>query len=134
MSLRPVVRIVIPVTIVRVPAEPEFTFLVERYLPVGDVDGLAQAVDRVASVCAGGSAVGDAVRYVQSTFVPGDDTCFCVFQAPSLEAVRAVNEAGHFPLDRISVAISLPLARLDRSSAIASRLDHESSSHNKESR
>lgn len=109
------------VRIIPVPAEPgEFTFLVERYLPVGDVDGLAEAVDRVASACAEGIAAGHDVRYVQSTFVPGDDTCFCVFQAPSVEAVRAVNEAAHFPVDRISAAISLPV-------------EHgESSSHKKE--
>jgi hypothetical protein len=108
------------VTIVPVPGEPgELTFLVERYLPVGDVDGLARAVDRVASACSRGSAGGHDVRYVQSTFVPGDDTCFCVFRAASVEAVRAVNAAGDFPVDRISAAISLPL---------------ESSSHNKESR
>jgi Protein of unknown function (DUF4242) len=105
--------------------EPQLTFLVERYLPVGDVDGLARAVDRVASACADESAV----RYLQSTFVPGDDTCFCVFLAPSIEAVRAVNEAGGFPVDRISAAISLPLARV-----ATAPLDNGSASPTKESR
>ena len=123
-------------TIVPVPAEPgELTFLVERYLPVGDVDGLARAVDRVASACARGIAGRHDVRYVQSIFVPGDDTCFCVFQAPSVEAVHAVNAAGHFPVDRISAAISLPLERSFRPSAIAtSQPDNESASHDKEPR
>ena len=100
------------VTTIPVPAEPgELTFLVERYLPVGDVDGLARAVDRVALACAG-DATGHEVRYVQSTFVPADDTCFCVFLAPSVEAVHAVNEVAHFPVDRISLAISLPVERV----------------------
>jgi hypothetical protein len=39
--------------------------------------------------------------------VPAEDTCFCVFQALSSDAVHAVNDAGHFPLDRITQAVLL---------------------------
>jgi hypothetical protein len=38
-------------------------------------------------------------------YLPAEDTCFCVFQAHSSDAVRAVNEVGHFPLDRITEAV-----------------------------
>jgi len=94
-------------TLAPVPASPgEFTFLVERYVPVGDLEDLARAVDRVAAACAD-APTGSSVCYVQSTFVPGDDTCFCVFRAPSAEAVHAVNAAARFTVDRISAAITL---------------------------
>lgn len=97
------------VVTVTAPTEPAATsFLVERYLPVGDVEGLARAVTRVALACSAGIAAGIDVRYLHSTFVADEDTCFCVFQAPSADAVRAVNEAADFPVDRISAAVSLP--------------------------
>jgi hypothetical protein len=88
--------------------EPQATsiFLVERYLPVTELDVLAAAVARAAQVC----AAGHGVRYLHSTYVPAEDTCFCVFQAPSEESVRAVNEAAHFDLDRIVSAIGLDAA------------------------
>ncbi|MDQ1392865.1 MAG: hypothetical protein QOF30_1842 [Acidimicrobiaceae bacterium] len=82
-------------------------FLVERYLPVTDLDALAAAVARVGVACADGQA---GVRYVHSTFVPAEDTCFCVFEATSAQSVRAVNEAAHFGLDRIVPAIGLDAA------------------------
>jgi hypothetical protein len=82
-------------------------FLVERYLPVTDVEALAAAVARVGLACASGRG---GVRYLHSTFVPTEDTCFCVFQAPSAQSVRAVNDAARFGLDRIVSAIGLDAA------------------------
>ena len=96
-------------------AQPDgsaLAFLVERYLPRGSVDDLAPSVRRVARLCAphGVEGVpqgvgGAAVRYVQSIYLPGDDICFCLFQAASGDAVRAVNAAGEFPLDRVTAAV-----------------------------
>ena len=80
-------------------------FLVERYLPAGAVADLATSVARVARICADQGSGRTAVRYVQSMYLPSDDTCFCLFQAPSSDAVRAVNDAGHFPFDRITSAV-----------------------------
>jgi hypothetical protein len=79
-------------------------FLVERYLPVSAVDDLATSVAGIARICAGQGG-GTAVRYLQSMYLPAEDTCFCVFQASSSDAVRAVNDAGHFPFDRITEAV-----------------------------
>ena len=61
---------------------------------------------RVARICTE-QAGGTAVRYLQSIYVPAEDTCFCVFQALSGEAVLAVNDAGHFSVDRIAEAVLL---------------------------
>jgi len=85
--------------------EPQATsiFLVERYVAVTDVDVLAAAVARAGLAC----AAGHGVRYLHSTYIPEEDTCFCVFRAPSAQSVRAINEAARFDLDRIVSAIGL---------------------------
>lgn len=82
-------------------------FLVERYAPVTGLDDLAAAVARVALACAARPGSGLDLRYLHSTFIPAEDTCFCVFQAPSAQAVLAVNEAAGFGLDRISAGVGL---------------------------
>jgi Protein of unknown function (DUF4242) len=78
-------------------------FLVERYLTTSDVDGLADSIARVVALCAGGSEV----RYLHSAYLPTEDTCFCLFLAPSSDAVHAVNRAANFALDRITNAVVL---------------------------
>jgi hypothetical protein len=88
------------------PGGPASAFLVERYLPASAADDLAASVAQVGRLCAGQPS-GTAVRYLQSVYVPAEDTCFCVFQALSSDAVRAINDTGHFALDRITEAILL---------------------------
>jgi hypothetical protein len=80
-------------------------FLVERYLSASAAEDLAASVGRVGRVCAQQGPGVIAVRYLQSVYLPAEDTCFCLFQAPSIDAVRAVNDAGQFPLDRIAEAV-----------------------------
>jgi hypothetical protein len=87
------------------PEESASAFLVERYLSVSAALDLASSVARVARICAERRHDETAVRYLQSMYLPAEDTCFCVFQAHSSDAVRAVNEVGHFPLDRITEAV-----------------------------
>ncbi len=84
------------------------TYLVERYLSAAAAAGLASSVARVARGCLERSGLGPgvpSVRYLHSIYLPAEDTCFCVFQAASAEAVRAVNAAADFALDRVSDAI-----------------------------
>ena len=83
------------------------TFLVERYLPAAAVAGLADSVARVVRACHESEAGAPQVEYLQSTFVPAEDTCFCLFRATSPDAVRAVNDAAQFALDRITDALVL---------------------------
>jgi hypothetical protein len=79
-------------------------YLVERYLSSEHVADLVASVTRLADACHR-SAGGDApVRYLHTTFVPAEDTCFCLLQAPSVSAVRAINATARFHFDRISVA------------------------------
>ncbi len=80
-------------------------FLVERYLSASAAGDLATSVARVARLCTAPGAGVSTVRYLQSVYLPAEDTCFCLFQAPSVDAIRAVNDVGQFPLDRIADAV-----------------------------
>lgn len=73
------------------------TFLVEAYQP----HGLGQSADLVRS-----AAEGTAVRYVRSIFVPEDEICFHVFEAPSAEALREVGEKAAVTWQRIVEAVA----------------------------
>ena len=84
------------------------TFLVERYLPSSAAAGLPAAVARVARLCTepgDGSEADAGVHYLQSAYLPSEDTCFCLFQGPSSDAVRDVNNRAGFALDRITDAV-----------------------------
>ena len=82
-------------------------FLVERYLPAAAVAGLADSVARRSRDCDEAGVGAARVRYLQSTYVPAEDTCFCLFGATSADAVRAVNVAAAFALDRVTDALVL---------------------------
>jgi hypothetical protein len=84
------------------PDEARRAFLVERYLsPAAAVD-LAASTARLAGMCGGGG-----VRYLYSTYLPAEDTCFCLFRAASAEAVRAIDEQAHFDFERLINAVVL---------------------------
>ena len=50
---------------------------------------------------------GKAVRYIRSTFVPGDSRCMCLFEASNAEAVKEVNDAAQLPYTGIVEALDL---------------------------
>jgi Protein of unknown function (DUF4242) len=88
--------------------EPETAaFLVERYLRRGEIGELPASVARTARLCADRNRPGPSVEYLQSAYLPTEDTCFCLFSAHSAEAVRAVNREAGFALDRITEAVLL---------------------------
>ena len=86
-------------------------FLVERYLPHAAAETLPASVARVAELCArsagtdGTPRPASQVQYLHSTYLPTEDTCFCLFRAVDAEAVRALNDEAGFALDRITAAI-----------------------------
>jgi hypothetical protein len=88
--------------------DPDWTvFLVERYLPPTAADGLPVSVARAARLCTDSGRSGIEVEYLSSVYLPTEDTCFCLFRAPSSNAVRAVNTKADFALDRITNAVLL---------------------------
>src|ERR1700729_2574417 len=88
------------------PNGPSPVFLVERYLPAAAAGNLADSVGRTAQRCtlAAESRSGEGVRYLYSAYMPAEDTCFCLFQGATADAVRALNEEAGFALDRITAA------------------------------
>lgn len=82
-------------------------FLVETYAPCASA---APCVEDVSVAAARMSERGDQVSFVQAIFVPEDETCFYLYQSPSVDAVReAVARAG-LRSERIVAAISFAAA------------------------
>jgi hypothetical protein len=50
---------------------------------------------------------GKPVRYIRSTFVPGESHCMCLFEAESARAVEEVNQTANIPFTRIVEALDL---------------------------
>lgn len=80
------------------------TYLGEAYLPRSRAAALDEAVKRL-QASAGPADGAPAVRYVRSTFVPEDETCFHIFEADSAEAVRKAGERASVTFDRIVEAV-----------------------------
>jgi hypothetical protein len=76
-------------------------YLVERYLPGLTADEVLAAMQRLRTVVDGMSTTGTTIRYLDSAYVPEEDSCFCQLDAPSREAVAAANERAAFPYARI---------------------------------
>jgi hypothetical protein len=91
----------------RTPGSETTAFLVERYVSPAAAGSLSASVARLASLCDDPSHSGLGVQYVQSAYLPAEDTCFCLFRGPSPEAVRKVNIDADFALDRITDAMLL---------------------------
>ena len=58
-------------------------FMVERHLPGITPEQLAAAATRAKSVTTEMTQQGKPVRYLRSTFVPGEERAFCLFEAPT---------------------------------------------------
>jgi len=76
-------------------------YLVERDLPGVTMEQLAAAQKKAIQVGIELTAQGKEVRYIRSTFVPGENKCMCLFEAPNPENVREANERAEIPFTRI---------------------------------
>jgi hypothetical protein len=76
-------------------------YLVERDLPGITMEQLAAAQKKAIQVGIELTAEGKEVRYIRSTFVPGEHKCMCLFEAPNQENVREANERAEIPFTRI---------------------------------
>jgi hypothetical protein len=82
-------------------------YLVERILRGATMETLETLRNRTESACHSASSPGRPVRYLRSTFAPGESRCQCLFEAPDSDLVREVNDAGGFPYERIVLAVEL---------------------------
>jgi hypothetical protein len=74
------------------------SYLVESYAASGVVDEQRERARRTAEV-------GTDVRYVRTTFLPGDETILHVFEAPSMAALRSAAQRGALQYERIVEAV-----------------------------
>lgn len=82
-------------------------FLVERYLPGFTSEQLAAAAGAAKKTTQEMDKEGVPVRYLRSTFVPGEEKCFCLFEGPSADVVRQANERAGLPFERIVDALHI---------------------------
>jgi muconolactone delta-isomerase len=82
-------------------------YMVERDLPGISMEQLAAAQKRAIQTGKELTAQGRQVRYIRSTFVPGENKCMCLFEAPNPENVREANERAQIPFTRIVAAEDL---------------------------
>jgi hypothetical protein len=74
------------------------TFIVESYAADGAV---ADQRDRARLA----AELGTGVRYIRTTFLPGDETVLHLFEATSAESLRGAARAAALPCDRIAEAV-----------------------------
>jgi hypothetical protein len=82
-------------------------FMVDRNLPGITMEQLAAAQQAAIRTSSDFSEQGRPVRYIRSTFVPGESRCMCLFEAATPELVREVNEAANIPFSRVVEAEDL---------------------------
>jgi hypothetical protein len=81
------------------------SYLVEVYLPQSRAHE-ARATGRQARAAAEQlSREGTAVRYVRTTFLPDDETCFHLFEAASAEIVEEVSRRAKLGSARVVLAV-----------------------------
>jgi len=83
------------------------TYLVERYLPGRDRAWLEAAVARLQRQRRRAAHLG-------STYIPGDDACFCRFEAETADDVRDANEIAGVPYARIVTAEEIAIGKPGR--------------------
>jgi muconolactone delta-isomerase len=82
-------------------------YMVERELKGISMDQLAAAQKKAIATGKDMTAKGKNVRYIRSTFVPGEARCMCLFEAPSQQNVRELNDTAGIPYSRIVEALDL---------------------------
>jgi hypothetical protein len=86
-------------------------YMVERDLPGVTMDQLAAAQKAAIDTGKQFTDEGKNVRYIRTTFVPGEAHCMCLFEADNADLVREVNEAAQIPFTRIVEALDLTPAK-----------------------
>jgi hypothetical protein len=84
---------------------PVLTYLVEAYMPRSHAQDARAAGERASAAAEKLSRKGRDVRYVRTTFLPDDETCFHLFEAASHEVVEEVSRCAQLGRARVIPAI-----------------------------
>ena len=82
-------------------------YMVERELSGITMEELGAAQKAAIETSQKFTSGGRAVRYIRTTFVPGDDRCMCLFESDSQDLVKDVNETAGIPFTVIVEALDL---------------------------
>lgn len=82
-------------------------YMVERKLPGVTQEQLAAAQKSAIEKARDFTGQGRKVRYIRTTFVPGECNCMCLFEAPSAEVVKELNDEAQIPYSRVVEALDL---------------------------
>ena len=82
-------------------------YMVDRDLPGVTMEQLGAAQKAAIETGHKFTEEGKNVRYIRTTFVPGEAHCMCLFEADNADLVREVNEAAQIPFTRIVEAMDL---------------------------
>lgn len=81
-------------------------FLIELYVARTDARAVEAAGEQARLAAEALTAEGRPVRYLQSLFVPAEETCFHLYESGSLEDVRAAVARAGLPHQRIVEALT----------------------------
>jgi hypothetical protein len=81
-------------------------FVAEQYLPAAGADNAALVADAARAAAEQLTREGVAVEFVQSIFIPEDETCIHLYLSDSIEAVQAAAGRAELSPDRVSEAVS----------------------------
>ena len=81
------------------------TYLVEAYMPRSHAKEARSAARRARAAAEELSREGVQIRYVRTTFLPEDETCFHLFEAVAAEAVQEASSRAELGRVRVVSAI-----------------------------
>lgn len=82
-------------------------YIVDRHLPGITPEQLADAQRAAIATSDRFTTEGRAVRYIRTTWVPGDARVMCLFEAAQPDLVKQVNDAAGIPYTQVTEAHDL---------------------------
>jgi hypothetical protein len=83
-------------------------FLIELYIAGNDTETVEASTDRARRAAEELTHEGRRVRFVRSIFVPGDETCFYLYEAATAADVREAARRASLPVEDVVEAIFEP--------------------------
>lgn len=84
-------------------------YLLELYQPKSGAEALRVAIERLAASAVALTGEGIPVRYLDTIFLPRDETCLHLVEAPCEADVRTVVERAAIEVDRVVLAEQIDL-------------------------
>lgn len=82
-------------------------YMVERNLKGISMEDLADAQKAAIAKAGEMKSAGTDIRYIRSTFALSDGRCMCLFEAPSADDVKRLNDECRLPYNNVVEAMDL---------------------------